>query len=80
MSDIQSRLSFIESEIIESNQEVIDKAIAESKGNSNYLHEIKRNREHVLHPEAERVLSALYGTLNSPSVIYDQAKLADMYF
>lgn len=79
-SDIQSRLSFIESEIIENDQEIIDKAIAESKENSHYLSEIKRNKEHALHPEVERVLSALSATLNSPSVIYEQAKLADLYF
>lgn len=79
-SDIQSRLSFIESEIIENNQEIIDKAIAESKENSNYLSEIKRNKEHALHPEVERVLSALSATLDSPSVIYEQAKLSDLYF
>lgn len=80
ISDIQSKLSFIESEIIESDQEIIERAIKESKENSNYLYEIKRNKEHALHPEVERVLSALSGTLNSPSVIYDQAKLADMHF
>jgi len=80
MSDIQSKLSFIESEIIECNHETIEMAIKESKENSNYLHEIKRNKEHALHPEVERVLSALNGTLNSPTVIYDQAKLSDMHF
>jgi oligoendopeptidase F len=73
-------LSFIKSEIIENNQEIIDKAIWESKENSNYLLEIKRNKEHVLHPEAERVLSAISATLDSPSMIYEQAKLSDLYF
>ncbi len=80
ISDIQSRLSFIESEIIENDQKIIDKAIAESKENSHYLSEIKRNKEHALHPEVERVLSALSATLNSPFVIYEQAKLSDLYF
>lgn len=79
-SDIHSRLSFIESEIIENNQEIIDKAIAQSNENSHYLGEIKRNKEHALHPEVERVLSALSATLDSPYVIYEQAKLADLYF
>ncbi len=79
-SDIYSRLSFINSEIIENNKEIIDRAIAESKENSNYLLEIKRNKEHALHPEVERVLSSLSATLDSPSVIYEQAMLSDLYF
>lgn len=80
ISDIQSRLSFVESEIMEADDIVIEEAIALSKENSNYLKEIKRNKKHALHPEAERVLSALSATLDSPYSIYDQAKLADMYF
>lgn len=80
MSHLQSRLSFVESEIMEADDTAIEKAIALSKENSNYLREIKRNKKHALHPEAERVLSALSATLDSPYSIYDQAKLADMYF
>lgn len=80
VSIVESQLSFIKSEIIENNQEVIDNAITESKENSNYLREIKRNKEHALHPEAERVLSSLSSTLDSPSAIYEQAKLSDMSF
>lgn len=80
LSDIESRLSFIRSEIIESDEDIIERAIKESRENSNYLKEIKRNKEHALHPEVERVLSALSGTLNFPCAIYDQAKLADMNF
>jgi oligoendopeptidase F len=80
MSDLESRLSFIESEIIECNLEIIENAIKESKENANYLNDIKRNKEHTLHPEVEKVLSAMSATLDSPSVIYNQAKLADMQF
>lgn len=80
LSDIESRLSFIESEIIEASEEVIEKAIECSKENSNYLKEIIRKKEHALHPEVERVLSALSGALESPYNIYNMAKLADMDF
>ncbi|MDF2986999.1 MAG: oligoendopeptidase [Eubacterium sp.] len=79
-SDMESRLSFIKSEIIELDDKIIDIAIKESCENSNFLKEIKRNKEHALHPEAERVLSALSGALNSPYSIYNQAKLSDMDF
>ncbi|QUH18596.1 oligoendopeptidase F [Alkaliphilus sp. B6464] len=80
LSNLQSRLSFIRSEIIEADKEVIEEAIKGSNENANYLKEIKEFKKYALHPEVERVLSALSGTLNSPYAIYNRAKLADMDF
>lgn len=80
LSDIQSKLSFVESEIIEAKVEVLEQAINESHENSHHLRDILRSKEHALHPEVERVLSALTGTLDSPYEIYNNAKLADMDF
>lgn len=79
-ADIGSRLSFIDSEIIQGDENVIDNAISQSKENKNYLNDIKRNKAHALHPEVERVLAALSGTLESPYNIYERATLADMNF
>jgi oligoendopeptidase F len=79
-SDISSRLSFVDSEIIQADEMIIEDAINESKENSNYLNNIKRNKVHALHPEVERVLAALSGTLEAPYSIYERAKLADMDF
>lgn len=80
MAQISSSLSFIDSEIIQGDEGLIDEAIKESKENRIYLEEIKRAKPHALHPEAERVLAALSGTLEAPYSIYEQAKLADMNF
>ncbi|BCZ45749.1 oligoendopeptidase F [Clostridium gelidum] len=80
ISDIESKLSFIESEIIQATDEVLDNAISESKENSNYLKDKKREKIHALHPEVERVLAALSGTLGGPYKIYEQAKHSDMDF
>lgn len=80
VSELQSRLSFIESEIIALDEKIIEEAIESSKDNSNYLSEIKRSKKHRLHPEVEKALSALSGVLNSPYAIYNRAKLADMDF
>jgi len=80
LSNLESRLSFVKSEIIETSTEIIEEAIEQSNENSNYLREIMRSKEYALHPEVERVLSALSGTLNSPYNIYNRAKLADMDF
>ncbi len=80
LTDLDSRLSFIDSEILEADEKVIQQAISESKDNSNYLKDIIRLKEHALHPEVERVLTALSETLRSPYTIYNRAKLSDMDF
>ncbi|MGB9680152.1 MAG: oligoendopeptidase F [Minisyncoccia bacterium] len=79
-SELESRLSFIESEIIELDENIIKEAMEKSPENSNYLNEILKKKNHTLHPEAEKTLSALSGVLNSPYQIYNMAKLADMDF
>ncbi|GCD08477.1 oligoendopeptidase F [Clostridium tagluense] len=79
-SDLESRLSFVTSEIKEANEKIIDEAIEKSKENSHYLNEIKRLTKHSLHPEVEKALSALSGSLDSPYSIYETTKLADMDF
>lgn len=80
IAEIESGLSFVDSEIIEADDQVLDAAINSSKENSNYLKEKRRSKAHALHPEAERVLAALSETLQGPYKIYEQAKLADMDF
>jgi len=80
-SQIQSELSFVKSEIMEQDEQVIEKAIEISGGNKNYFRDILREKPHRLHPEAERVLSALSRTIyNAPYDVYNNAKLADMKF
>lgn len=80
ISDIQSRISFIESEIMEVDKEIIQDAIDESEENRGYLEEIMRQKPYALHPEVEKALSALSSTLGAPQRIYNMAKLADMDF
>lgn len=80
-AELESRLSFIRSEIMEQEESVIRKAAEISHGNRHFLLDILRDKPHALHPEAERVVSALsqsiYGT---PYEIYNITKLADMKF
>ncbi|HKL75716.1 MAG TPA: oligoendopeptidase F [Halanaerobiales bacterium] len=79
-SEIESKMSFIESEIIQLDEEIIKKAMEKSEENRGYLKEILRGKEYVLPPSAEKVLAALSNTLDAPYKIYNQAKLADMDF
>ena len=80
LSQIESRISFIESEIIQVDETIIEEAMAASEMNKGYLQDILRNKPYVLHPEVEKTLSALSNTLDSPHRIYNLAKLADMDF
>lgn len=81
ISEIQSSLSFVSSEIMEQDEEIIRQAAAASSGNRYFLLDILRDRPHRLHPEAERVLSALGQTVyGAPYEIYNITKLADIRF
>ena len=80
LSVIFSQLSFIESEIIEQDEEIINEAIAASMDNKGYLEDIRRKKEHALNPETEKALAALSSVLDAPYLIYERAKLADMDF
>ena len=51
-----------------------------AKESKNFLKDILREKPHKLHPEAERVLSAISPTINSPYEVYNVTKLADMKF
>ncbi len=79
-SDIMSRLSFIDSEIIALSDAVLQDAIAKGGPNCGYLKNLLRSKPHQLQPETERVLAALSPALNAPYQIYNMAKLADMRF
>ena len=80
IAEIDSKLSFVDSEIIEAEDSVLEEAMKLSKENSNFLKEKRRNKAHALHPEAERVIAALSETLEAPYKVYEQAKHADMDF
>lgn len=79
-AEISSRLSFIDNEIAEQEDAVIQDAVTMSAENGHYLQNILRIKPHLLHPEAERALAALSRTIQAPYQIYNMAKLADMKF
>lgn len=79
-SEISSRLKFIESEIAEQEESVLQEAIAIAVENKLFLQDILRRKPYQLHPETERALAALSQTIYAPYQIYNMAKLADMKF
>ena len=80
IAKLRSSMSFVESEIMEQDEEIIQKAITISDGNKHFLQDILRDKPHRLHSEAERVVAALNRSLYAPYDIYNNAKLADMKF
>lgn len=80
ISDIDSRLSFIKSELMELDENIIKEAIEYDKANEGYLKNILKEKAHKLPAEAEKVLAAISPVLNVPYEIYNTAKLADMKF
>ena len=79
-AEIQSRLSFIESEILQQDENVLKEAVDLAKENKNMLKDMLERKKYQLHPEAERVLAAVSPTLDAPYQMYEITKLADMQF
>lgn len=80
LTAMESRLSFIESEVLQQSEDVIKKAIDEAAGAKNTLRDLLRMKPHMLAPEAERVMKAMGQTIQTPYEIYNVTKLADMQF
>lgn len=80
LSEISSELSFIESEITQQDEAVLEAAVEKAEGSKLYLKDILRGKPYQLHPEAERVLAAVSQTTGAPYEIYNVTKLADMKF
>lgn len=79
-AEVESRLSFIESEIADAPEELIRAAMDKTERAKHYLAEILREKPHRLSAETEKVLAALSPVFNAPYDIYHMTKLADMKF
>ncbi|MBQ1405024.1 MAG: oligoendopeptidase F [Oscillospiraceae bacterium] len=79
-AQIASRLSFIESEILQADDAVLDAAIEQAVGCKHRLMDLRRRKPYQLAPETEKALAALRMTFNTPYEVYNMAKLADMQF
>lgn len=80
ISVLMSSLSFIDSEIMDQEETVIEKAMATDGSVRGYLQNLLQWKAHRLHGDTERAMTALSQTLNAPYDIYNAAKLADMRF
>lgn len=79
-SDVMAKVSFLSIEISKQSDEVLKKAIEQSKSNANMLRDIVNWKPHQLSQDAERVMAAFSNTFDSPYRIYNVCKLADIKF
>ncbi len=79
-TDFMTKTSFIESEILEADDDVLEEAVKDGGTVSIYLKKLMRKKPHVLQPETEKALAALGEFMETPYEVYNQAKLSDMRF
>lgn len=78
--ELNSRLQFIDNEILSADDSEIKNAMDKSNENRAYLAETLRNKPYTLSLELEEALVRLGSTLENPYTVYLSAKNADMNF
>lgn len=76
---VMSKLSFVNTEILENDEEIIKKSM-ENKENNRFLGKLLEEKAHTLSKETESVLSELSPSLGSPYRTYNQSKIQDLSF
>ena len=82
-TQIQSKMVFFESEIIEMSEEAFQKAFTEApelETYRGYLENLYSEKAHKLSPETEEALSAIGEVTEAPYRTYSMSKAADMIF
>ncbi len=77
---ITSSLSFVRSELLSLDEEILKEASLLSPVYKIYLEDLLKRKPHQLQPEVEKVLAALNATFEAPYETYNTAKLVDMHF
>lgn len=80
MSEIQNSLNFLNSGLLEVEDDLLEKAALLSESNKPYLEDVLRNKKQYLGKEQEALLTQLGSVLNAPYGTYNRTKLADMTF
>ena len=77
---VNSKLSFVNSELLELPVETLEEAMELSPDFKNYLEKLIKKKEYQLHPEVEKTLAAFSSTFNAPYGLYNTTKMVDMSF
>jgi len=77
---VSSKLSFVDSELLELSMDVLKEAMNKSGDFSHYLKELIRQKPHQLHPEVEKTLAAYSSSFSAPYGLYNTTKMVDLSF
>ena len=77
---IGAQLSFIQSELLELDESILQEVAAAEPGYRRYIDKLLLQKAHQLHPEAEKALAAFSTTFSAPYGLYNTTKLVDMKF
>lgn len=77
--DVMSRLSFVETELLSLDNDLLQHAI-DSLDYPYYLQCLKKRKKYQLHPKAEETLANMSQALGAPSHIYGITKMLDIDF
>ncbi|MBY7143058.1 oligoendopeptidase F [Virgibacillus sp. NKC19-3] len=83
LATIQTKLSFVQSELLHLSNETMDKFLQDEPKLQTYqkaLQDIAEKRPYTLTPELEETLAALSEVHNAPYMIYERSKSSDMEF
>ncbi|EPD51427.1 oligoendopeptidase F [Paenisporosarcina sp. HGH0030] len=79
-ASLSSKLSFVDSELLELPVEVLEEAMKNSTEFGHYLKKLIRKKPHQLHPEVEKVLAAYSSSFDGPYELYNTTKMVDLSF
>ncbi len=79
-AEIAADLTFFEDELLQNEDEMLDKVSSLDPNFSSYIRHAKAQKSVQLAPEAEKILSQLAPTVHAPENIYGQVRSADMDF
>lgn len=77
---VNSKLSFVTSELLALPEETLQQAMQESGEFQVYLEKLIRKKQYQLHPEVEKTLAAYSSSFNAPYGLYNTTKMVDMSF
>ena len=80
LTQLESELAFVDSEILLAPEEELKKAVELARGCRVYLEDLIARRAHMLSPETEKTLAALGKSFDVPYTVYNTMKLADIAF
>lgn len=77
---VSGLMSFFESELLAVDDHILLEVQSNSQEHAHYMQELLKDKQHYLHPEAERVLASLSGVLGFTTTLYNTIKLGDLQF